>query len=188
MRTPRLILAALLLATPLLVAQEAGSQSTETKAAAVQSQPTPNPPDAAFRITITFKTTEKGKTTTQRSYALAATAGERNSRLGVRDDSHISGMGEPSGLTSPYVNTDVDMGEFKRTGNFVYLSLSISTVDFVDNPAAPAPNTHPIIRSRHYSVSPTLPIGKPVTVYSAVDAVNDAKVEIQMLVQPLDAK
>jgi hypothetical protein len=191
MHTPRLILAALLLAAPPLIARQAQGQPADAKAAAgqaAQPQQAPKPPDEAFRITITFKTTEKGKTTTQRSYALAATAGDRNSRLGVRDDSHISGMGEPSGLTPPYVNTDVDMGEFKFAGNSVYLALRISTDDFVDNPAAQPPNTHPIIRSRQYSVTPTLPIGKLITVYSAVDAVNDAKVEIQVLVQPLDAK
>ena len=97
-------------------------------------------------------------------------------------------MADPSGLTPPYVNTDVDMGEFKIAGNFVYLDLKISTDDFVDNPAAQPPNTHPIIRSRHYSVTPTLPIGKLVTVYSSADVVNDSKVDIQVLVQPLDAK
>ena len=192
MHTPRLILAALLLATPLLIARQAEGQSTEAKASAdqgaAQSQPAPSLPDQAFRITITFKTTEAGKTTTQRSYMLVATPGDRNWHLGIRDDSRISGMGEPSGVTPPYVNTDVDMGEFKRTGNSVYLGLTISTGDFVDNPAAQPPNTHPIIRSRQYNVTPTLPIGKLVTVYSAVDAVNDAKVEIQALVQPLDAK
>ena len=81
-----------------------------------------------------------------------------------------------------------DRPQFKIAGNSVYLDLRISTDDFVDNPAAQPPNTHPIIRSRQYSVTPTLPIGKVVTVYSAMDAVNDAKVEIQVLVQPLDAK
>jgi hypothetical protein len=86
------------------------------------------------------------------------------------------------------VDTDVDVGSFKKTGNLVYLSLRISTENYVDDPTAQASNTQPITRSRQYNVSPTLPIGKVVTVYSAVDAVNDAMVEIQALVQPLDAK
>jgi hypothetical protein len=192
MHTQRIILAALLLATPLLYSQGTVNHVSDGQPApeqgAAQAQPAPNQPDEAFRITITFKTIEKGKTTTQRSYMLVATPGDRNWHLGIRDDSHISGMADSSGLSFPYLNTDVDMVGFKRTGNSVYLGLSISTDDLVDNPASQTPNTHPILRSRHYNVTPTLPIGKLVTVYSAVDAVNDAKVEIQALVQPLDAK
>jgi len=193
MQTPRIILAALLLATPLLYSQGTVNHVSDGQPApeqgAAQSQPAPNLPDEAFRITITFKTIEKGKTITQRSYMLVATTAQNLYRnLGIRDDSHISGMADSSGLTFPYLNTDLDVSQFKRTGNFVYLSLSISTDDLVDNPASQTPNTHPILRSRHYNVSPTLPVGKLVTVYSAVDAVNDAKVEIQALVQPLDAK
>jgi hypothetical protein len=192
MRTPRLILAALLLATPLLLAQEAGTQKTEAKAAAAQGvaqcQAAPSPPDEAFRITITFKNTEGGKTTTQRSYMLAVTIRQDQDYardLGIRDDSHFSGTADSSGLSLPFAKTDVDLARFKRTGNSAYLNLIISTDDFVDNPAE---HTHPIIRSRHYNISPMLPIGKLVTVYSAVDAVNDAKVDIQVLVQPFDAK
>jgi hypothetical protein len=37
-------------------------------------------------------------------------------------------------------------------------------------------------------LSPTLTIGKLTTVYSAVDAVNETKVEIELLVEPFDGK
>jgi len=37
-------------------------------------------------------------------------------------------------------------------------------------------------------LSPTLTIGKLTTVYSAVDAINESKVEIEVLVEPLDGK
>jgi hypothetical protein len=190
MHTQRLILAALLLATPMLLAQETGSQKAEAKAAAdqgaAQPQPAPNLPDEAFRITITFKTTEAGKTTTQKSYMLVATPGQNFT--GIRDNRRFTLTTDSNQSSLFNVNSDVDVGSFKKSGNSVYLSLKISTEDLADNPAAQAPNTHPIIRSRAYNVAPTLPIGKLVTVYSAVDAVNDAKVEIQVLVQPLDAK
>lgn len=185
MHTPRLMLAALLLATPMLLAQETGSQKAEEKAAAdqgaAQSQQAPNLPDEAFRITITFKTAEGGKTTTQRSYMMVATPGQATP--GIRDNSQV-----PVRNVNMHVDTDVDVAQLKKAGNSVYLSLRISTENYVDNQSGQDPNTQPIIRSRHYSVSPTLPVGKLVTVYSAVDALNDAKVEIQVLIQPLDAK
>ena len=185
MQTPRLILATLLLATPLLYSQGTVNHVSEGQPApelgAAQSQPAPNLPGEAFRITITFKTTESGKTTTQKSYMLVATPGQATP--GLRDHSRV-----PVRNISMLVDTDVDVGSFKKTGNLVYLSLRISTENYVDDPTAQASNTQPITRSRQYNVSPTLPIGKVVTVYSAVDAVNDAMVEIQALVQPLDAK
>jgi hypothetical protein len=190
MRTKRLILAALLLATPMLLAQQAETPKTEAKPAAAQGaapcQAASSQSDEAFRITIAFKTAEKGKTTTQRSYMLVTTTAQNlYNNPGIRDDSHISGTADSSGLSLPFANTDVDVYQFKMAGSSVYLSLRISTDDFVENPAE---HTHPIVRARHYNVSPTLPIGKLVTVYSAVDAVNDVKVDIQVLVQPLDSK
>jgi hypothetical protein len=193
MRTPRLILAALLLATPLLHAQEAETQKTEPKAAAaqdaVQPQQTPNPPEEPYRITITFKTTEGGKTTTQRSYMLVATTNQHSTNLGIRDNSHVTLTTGSNGSTGTFhLDTDVDLTQFKRIGNSAYLNLMISTEDLAEDPAAQASNRVPIVRSRHYTITPTLAIGKLVTVYSAVDAVNDAKVDVQVLVQPLDAK
>lgn len=185
MQTPRLILATLLLATPLLYSQGTVNHVSEGQPApeqgAAQSQPAPNLPDEAFRITITFKTAEGGKTTTQRSYMMVATPGQATP--GIRDNSQV-----PVRNVNMHVDTDVDVAQLKKAGNSVYLSLRISTENYVDNQSGQDPNTQPIIRSRHYSVSPTLPVGKLVTVYSAVDAINDAKVEIQVLIQPLDAK
>jgi hypothetical protein len=182
-----------LLFTPLLLAQEAETQKTEAKAAAaqdaIQAQQAQNPPDEAFRITITFKNTEGGKTTTQRSYMLVATTNQQWTNLGIRDNSLVTLTMGPNGSVGTYnVNTDVDLSQFKRMGNSAYLILIVSTEDIAEVPAAQASNSRPITRSRHYTITPTLPIGKLVTVYSAVNAVDDAKVEIQVQVQPLDAK
>jgi hypothetical protein len=194
MRTLRLIVAVLLLATPLLYAQEAGTQKTEAKPAPAQDVAQPqkeqSPPNEAFRITITFKTTEGGKTTTQRSYTMVATSGQSNPRPGIRDDSRVHMKTSPgSGLEEWMHNgTDVDVLQFKMAGNSVLLCLNISTDDLVDNPTAQEPNPVPIARSRHYNVTPTLPVGKLVTVYSLVDALNNTKVDVQVLVEPLTAK
>jgi hypothetical protein len=46
----------------------------------------------------------------------------------------------------------------------------------------------PLYHDRSFVINPTLPIGKLVTVYSAADAVNDTRIEVQVMVQPLDAK
>jgi len=87
------------------------------------------------------------------------------------------------------IKTDVDIGQFHRTKTGdLYLDLRIFTENFVENPNAQEQNTMPIVRSHQYSVTPTLPIGKQVTVCSVVDAANDSKVDVQVLVQPLDAK
>ncbi|MGD0787775.1 MAG: hypothetical protein ABR898_07295 [Terracidiphilus sp.] len=94
MQTPRLILATLLLATPLLYSQGTVNHVSEGQPApeqgAAQSQPAPNLPGEAFRITITFKTTESGKTTTQKSYMLVATPGQATP--GLRDHSRVPSM------------------------------------------------------------------------------------------------
>jgi hypothetical protein len=68
------------------------------------------------------------------------------------------------------------------------LNLRISTKSLANNPTEQGSNTHPITRFCQYNINPTLPIGKLVTVYSAVDAVNDSKVDIQVQVQPLEVK
>ena len=200
MRTLRLILAVMLLATPMLYAQEAGTQKTEPLPPPPPAPPAPpahdasqaqkdtTPPDEAYRITITFKTTEAGKTTTQRTYTMVATS--RASAPRIRDDSRIYVKTSPSSGQYMDVRTDLDILQFIRTktGNDVLLSLMISTENFVNNPTDQDPYKPPIIRSRQYNVTPTLPIGKLVTVCTVVDAANDSKVDVQVLVQPLDAK
>jgi hypothetical protein len=190
MRTLRLILALLLLATPLLNAQGTVNHVTEGQPAAAQdaaqSQKEQTPPDEAFRITITFKTAEGGKTTTQRTYAMVATS---RSGSGIRDDSRVSVKTNPNTWQTMDIKTDVDIGQFHRTKTGdLYLDLRIFTENFVENPNAQEQNTMPIVRSHQYNVTPTLPIGKLVTVCSVVDAANDSKVDVQVLVQPLDAK
>ena len=192
MRTLRLILALLLLSTPLLYAQGTVNHVTEGQPAsgqdAAQAPKDSSPPDEAFRITITFKTTEAGKATAQRTYTMVATS--RASAPKIRDDSRVSVKINPNTWQTMDIRTDVDILQFNRikTRNDVFLFLTISTENFVENPNALEQNTMPIVRSHQYNVTPTLPIGKLVTVCSVVDAANDSKVDVQVLVQPLDVK
>jgi hypothetical protein len=189
----RLILAVFLLATPLLSAQDEQkieAQKVEitlapTKEAAVQPKKEAPPAHESYRVSINFKTTDGSKTTTQKSYTLVATT----SRLlpSIRDDSDV-----PVKFREQYQNhrlrTDVDMREFSKEENSVYLSLTIRTSSIAEGATAQDPNVPVITRDHDYTASPTLPIGKLTTIYSAVDSVNNTKVEVQVLVQPLDAK
>jgi hypothetical protein len=180
MKTPQLILAALLLATPLLYAQETPAK-TETK-------PTPEP----FRVTINLKTTEKGKVTGQKSYMLTATTDKIVLNSQLRDTNRDPYTTSDTGGQFTYsdTGTNVDISNFKTVTNLVCLNLRISTTGAVDSGlmAKPSLPMVPIYRTRQFTIAPTLPIGKLVTVYSAVDAVNDIKMEVQVMVQPLDAK
>jgi hypothetical protein len=171
MKTPQLILAALLLATPLLYAQETPAK-TETK-------PTPEP----FRVTINLKTTEKGKVTGQKSYMLTATTDKSVLNSQLRDTNRDPYTTSDTGGQFTYsdTGTNVDISNFKTVTNLVCLNLRISTTGAVDSGLMAK-------RTRQFTIAPTLPIGKLVTVYSAVDAVNDIKMEVQVMVQPLDAK
>lgn len=218
MKTPQLILAALLLATPLLYAQETPAK-TETK-------PTPEP----FRITINLKTTEKGKITGQKSYMLTAITEQRSDNPQIRDtnDVPLPTGGNPPGSVCyrgtvsddcefkySRSGTNVDISNFRTVANLVFLSLRIWAADAADSPIVyqtrptkaqdftpsklddlvgngvvtkPSSLPLPIYHERSFVINPTLPIGKLVTVYSAADAVNDTRIEVQVMVQPLDAK
>ena len=185
---PRLILAALLLATPLLCAQE-----TPAKA---ETKPSPEP----FRITVNLKTTEKGKITGQRSYVLAGTADRNIHQPQIRDHSRVPVItgGDPANYEAcrkqepgcqfqwTDIGTAIDLLDVKKADNLLYLTLRISTDDLESGATMVNNGLPPVIRSRNLTVTPTLAIGKLTTVYSSVDAANDIKVEIQVLVQPLN--
>ena len=195
MMNPRLILAALLLATPLLYAQDDAQEAQKieiklvpTKEAA-QPQKGPAPPHEPFQITITFKNTDGSKTTKQRTYTLVATTDA--DLASFRDDSRVPIKTSALDSQSMQLNTDVDFIKFSKAADSVYLGLRISTQTYaegVSTQQGDRVNMHPITNSHLYTVTPTLPIGKLTTVYSSADAANDTKEEIQVLIQPLSAK
>jgi hypothetical protein len=189
----RLILAALLLAAPLLNAQDNDkkieAQKVEITLApakeAAPAQKTPEEPHEPYRITINFKTTDGAKTTTKKIYTLLATTDQ--SLPSIRDDNNVPFKTGSNNYQYYLLKTDVDIRRFKKVDKSVYLSLSINTVNVTNDDAAQAQNlttTH----NHEYVLSPTLPIGKLTTVYTAVDAINETKVEIEVLVEPLDGK
>jgi hypothetical protein len=195
MMNPRLFLAALLISAPLLAAQD-DTQKIEAQKVEISLTPTKETaqPQAAqpqqepkilrepFRITINFKTTDGSKITTQRSYSLVATTESFNPS--IRDNSQVPTKFHES-YNYQHLKTNVDIRSFSKEGDSVHFGLAISTTDFA---AGQDPNAPVITHDHEYTVSPTLPIGKLTTVYSSVDAVNDTKVEVQVLVQPLNAK
>jgi hypothetical protein len=190
MPTPRLILAALLIAAPMLCAQtaeihEGATAKAEMKAAPARSGGTarlaaPEP----FLITITFKRYHGGKVTTCKTYTLLATTGER--LPAIRDDARYrAGASDAKEFLDS--NTDVDILDFKKTADSVYLALRISTQSFTmdspeDLPKWPVEHTH------QYLITPTVPIGESTTIYLATDSIHDIKSEVQLLVQAFDAK
>jgi hypothetical protein len=192
---PRLILAALLLTTPLLYAQDDAQEAQKieiklvpTKEAA-QPQKEPAPPHEPFQITITFKNTNGSKTTTQRTYTLVATTDANNPE--IRDDSRVPIKTSNAETQNTMINTDVDFIKFSKAADSVYLGLRISTETYAEGVStlqADKEIMHLITHNHRCTVTPTLPIGKLTTVYSSVDGANDTKEEIQVLIQPLSAK
>jgi hypothetical protein len=195
MMNSRLLLAALLLSAPLLHAQDTqkieaqkveisltpAKESAQPQAA--QPQQEPKILREPFRITINFKTTDGSKITTQRSYSLVATT--ESLSPSIRDNSQVPIKFHETSYNTQHLKTNVDIRSFSKEGDSVRFGLAISTTDFA---AGQDPNLPAITHDHEYTVSPTLPIGKLITVYSSVDAVNDSKVEVQVLVQPLNAK
>lgn len=85
-------------------------------------------------------------------------------------------------------STDIDLVELSKAVDPIYLNLKISTRGYAEGTSTGEPGherANLISLERQYTVNPTLPIGKLATVYSSVDAANNTKVEIQMLVKPI---
>jgi hypothetical protein len=189
MPTPKAILAALLLAAPLLCAQTAPARQGETAKAESKTAPARSgdavrqPAHEPFQITITFKRFHDGKVTTDRTYTLLATTGER--LPAIRDDSRyrVSASDAKEHMDN---DTDIDILDFKKSAEFIYLALRISTQTFT-MPSPEEQQKWPVAHTHQYLVSPTVPVGKTVTVYSATDSIHDIQVEVQLLVQPFDA-
>jgi len=188
----RLILAALLIAAPMMSAQQAGTSQAQPRSAEVKATPSANharrPSNPTFeplQLTITFKRTRGDKITTQKTYTIAASSEQSDPQ--IRDDSRIPIKKDSSAAAAPteYVNgnTDVDIQSIRMVGGLFSLTLRISQEGYSDSPERPSANTS--LGSHRYTVSPTVPMGKLVTVYSMSDEVNNYKVEVQLLVEPL---
>src|SRR5580692_11401405 len=96
MLMPRLILIALLMVSPMLSAQVAGTHEAEAQKRAIKAQPAQAQDDAQtkkgfeadadpLQITISFVKQRHGKVTIERSYTVTATTNLANPQ--IRDDS-----------------------------------------------------------------------------------------------------
>jgi hypothetical protein len=192
MLTTRPILALLLMIAPMLCAQESATQKAETQKAATaapaqSSAHTKRARQAeheSFQITILFKRYRDEKRVTDRSYTLLATTGEVMPAM--RDDERYrTSLSDDKDYLDH--NIDVDILGFKRSGDSIYVALRISTQNFVlDYPNGP-PQLPVVADTHQYLVTPTIPIGKLITVYAASQPLNKHKEEVQLLVQPFDA-
>jgi hypothetical protein len=192
MPTSRLIVAALLLTAPLVAAQQAQPQNAAAKTAAAHSvanaRRLSQPEFEPLQITIIFKRIRGDKTTTQKTYTVTASSQQADPQL--RDDSRIPMKKESAAPVFPieYVNgsTDVDVQNIRKVKNFVSLTLRIATEGYSEFSERPSVNAS--LSSHRYTISPTVPMGKCITVYSMADGVNNYKVEVQLLVEPLKEK
>lgn len=208
MLMPRVVLIGLLMISPILRAQEAETHGAEAQKAAIKAVSAQAQDDAqtkkAFdadgdplQITISFVKRRHGTVTIEKTYTVTATTNMADPQ--IRDDSRIpyQSIGRKAGgaaavqeKTDSVVkgetqyfnyNTDVDIQNVKERKGLVELTLRVSMEGIADDVSVP-----PILRSHRYVISPTLPIGKLATVYSEGDALHETKVEIQVLVQPLN--
>lgn len=175
----------------LLVAAAAGAQRPRTDT--VQPSHAATPPQASahkarpsvpqsYQLSIDFRRNYHGKARTEKTYTLLATVGEI--LPAIRDDVHYR-MDAASSSTIEGA-TDVDILTLKPQGQLITIALRISTqtigIDTPDFlPKLPTAGTH------QYLVSPTVPIGKRITVYSSNDAFNNTTVEVNLLIQPFDS-
>ena len=188
MLTTRRIFALLLMIAPMLCAQESATQQAAAPAATAQSSAHPKrarlSEHESFHITILFKRYRDEKRVTDRSYTLLATTGEVMPAM--RDDERYrAGLSDDKDFLDH--NIDVDILGFRRSGDLIYVALRISTKNFaLDNTIGSA--KLPVVADTHqYLVTPTIPIGKLITVYSASQPLNKHKEEVQLLVQTFDA-
>jgi hypothetical protein len=194
MPTTRLIFATLLLATPLLCAQQAPTQKAEINSAtahhATHSGEAAQPTFEPLQLTVTFKRIHGDKITTQKTYTVSASAQQADPQ--IRDDSRIPVKKENSAVAAPaqYINgnTDVDIQSIRKVRDLVSLTLRISQEGYSEFGSSERPSANSSLSSHRYTISPTVPIGKQVTVYSMADDVNNYKVEVLLLVEPLNEK
>jgi len=137
-----------------------------------------------YEITIAFKRTFHGKLAADKTYTLLATVGDL--LPAIRDDGRYrtdASCSDPACTIEGA--TDVDILRLQPRGDSIYIALKISTQtigmdDFDFLPKLPVAGTH------QYLVTPTVPIGKRITVYSHLDAGHNTSVEVQLLVKRFD--
>jgi len=194
MPTTRLIFAALLLIATLAAAQQAQPQNAAAKAAPAHNALAANRPSQPefepLRLTITFKRIRSDKTTTHKTYTV--TASSQQSDPQIRDDSRIPIKRDASASTSSieYINgnTDVDVQNIRKAGNVVSLTLRISQEGNSEPLSKGLPDANAILSSHRYTVSPTVPLAKETIVYLMTDEINNYKVEVLLLIEPLNKK
>jgi len=200
MPVTRLVLAMLLLTAPMLRAQQQQAETREggtTRAApdqgAARAAKTRRQNHESMQITIHFRVFQSEKAVTDRIYTLAVTTGEMMPV--IRDDLRVHSSpndaarsaGAPSDQYLDH-DIDVDILDIQRSGNSIFVGLRISTKYYsLDGPKGPP--SYPIVTDTHqYLITPTIPIGKLVTVYAATQVNNRRREEVQLLVQPFDAQ
>jgi hypothetical protein len=170
------LLCASLLCPPLLHAQTATSSEPQNAAQ----------PEQSFLLTLTLKVTDHGKATIDQTYTLAATP---KSAPFVRDGDKIPiTTGTEGGNTQfQYIDlgTNIDFGDVHLVGSSLAMNIKVEISSVAPDATR---KDDPIIRNTRYSISPAVPIGKQIVIYSSSDAATGHKVEIQLLVQPAPSK
>jgi hypothetical protein len=190
----RLILAVLLTTAPLLGAQqlqletrEGGTAKTAVKTAPAQSsahtKTARQSEHESFQITILFKRYRDEKRLADMSYTLLATTGEVMPAM--RDDQrHRASLSDDKEFLDR--NIDVDILGLRRYGDSIYVALRISTQAFSLDDSIFSPKLPVAAYTSQYLVTPTIPIGKLITVYAASQMQKKYREEVQLLVQPFD--
>ncbi|MGA9672970.1 MAG: hypothetical protein WBQ94_27380 [Terracidiphilus sp.] len=184
----RIPLFCLLFAGAVAGAQPPRPSTTQPARAAASTQGTAHKAQLAvpesFQISIAFKRTHHGKPVTDRTYLLLATFGEV--LPAIRDDEYYRTDAACTAESSTLEHaTDVDILTFKPRGKFITIALKISTRYFGLDPPSYLPKL-PSTSTHQYLITPTVPIGKRVTVYSNSNVFNDTTVEVKLLIQPFD--
>jgi hypothetical protein len=198
MSTTRLIFAAILIASPLLCAQETGThqapRNAEVKTAPAHSAAhSSRPSQSAFeplRLTIIFRKIRRGEPSTQKTYTIAASSQQADPQ--IRDDNRVPFRKESTEVASPteYLdeNTDVDVQNIRKVKNLVSLTLRVSSDGHTVPSGATRTRANSTLNKHRYTVSPTVPIGKLTTVYSLEDGITNVRVEVLLLVELLNEK
>ena len=199
MPTSRLIFAALLMTAPLVCAQQTQTPDTQTQKSAIKAAPAHNAAHASkaaqpafepLQLTITFRKARGDKTITERTYTIAASSQQSDPQ--IRDDARYpvrKESTEPAFPTEYFnFNNDVDIHNIRESGDAVSLTLCISTDNYAHEEGSGRTLANTELSSHRYTVAPTVHMGKLATVYSLEDGVTNVRVEVLLLIQPLNTK
>ena len=132
-----------------------------------------------YSISIRFTRTHHGKMVTDKTYVLMATTGEQPPAL--RDDTKYRTDANNPALTIDG-NTDIDILALRPGARTVYVGLRVSMNTIGSStteglPRLPAAGIH------QYVLTPTIPLGQTVTVYTASDATHETVTEVRLRVE-----